>query len=281
MNWTTIDSWMTQDRIDYALGLAMNVLYAIVIIIVALIVAGWVRRRILRFSANHPRMDATLFGFLGSLAKYAVLTVAAIFVLNRFGIQTTSLVALIGAAGLAIGLALQGTLSNLAAGVMLILFRPFRAGDFVDVAGQSGTVREVSLFFTEFATPDNVQVIIPNGQIWSSAITNYSVNPTRRVDLTFGVSYDSDLKKVDRVLADIIAADARIHADPAPFVKVTNLGDSSVDFTVRAWVDRTDWWDVTCDLKRVVMDRFGAEGIDIPFPTRTLIQHSGAGGQAA
>ena len=281
MNWTTIDSWMTQDRIYYALGLAMNVLYAIVIIIVALIVAGWVRRRILRFSANHPRMDATLFGFLGSLAKYAVLTVAAIFVLNRFGIQTTSLVALIGAAGLAIGLALQGTLSNLAAGVMLILFRPFRAGDFVDVAGQSGTVREVSLFFTEFATPDNVQVIIPNGQIWSSAITNYSVNPTRRVDLTFGVSYDSDLKKVDRVLNDIIAADTRIHADPAPFVKVTNLGDSSVDFTLRVWVDRADWWDVTCDLKRVVMDRFGADGIDIPFPTRTLIQQSGADEQAA
>ena len=281
MDWTTIENWVTQDRIDYALGLAMNVLYAIIIITVALIVAGWVRRRILRFSANHPRMDATLFGFLGSLAKYAVLTVAAIFVLNRFGIQTTSLVALIGAAGLAIGLALQGTLSNLAAGVMLILFRPFRAGDFVDVAGQSGTVREVSLFFTEFATPDNVQVIIPNGQIWSSAITNYSVNPTRRVDLTFGVSYDSDLKKVDRVLNDIIAADSRIHADPAPFVKVTNLGDSSVDFTVRAWVGRADWWDVTCDLKRVVKDRFGADGIDIPFPTRTLIQQSGADGQAA
>ena len=281
MDWTAIDTWVTQERIDYALGLAMNVLYAIVIIIVALIVAGWVRRRILRFSDNHPRMDATLFGFLGSLAKYAVLTVAAIFVLNRFGIQTTSLVALIGAAGLAIGLALQGTLSNFAAGVMLILFRPFRAGDFVDVAGQSGTVREVSLFFTEFATPDNVQVIIPNGQIWSSAITNYSVNPTRRVDLTFGVSYDSDLKKVDRVLNDIIAADTRIHADPAPFVKVTNLGDSSVDFTLRVWVDRADWWDVTCDLKRVVMDRFGADGIDIPFPTRTLIQQSGADEQAA
>ena len=281
MDWTTIENWVTQDRIDYALGLAMNVLYAIIIITVALIVAGWVRRRILRFSANHPRMDATLFGFLGSLAKYAVLTVAAIFVLNRFGIQTTSLVALIGAAGLAIGLALQGTLSNLAAGVMLILFRPFRAGDFVDVAGQSGTVREVSLFFTEFATPDNVQVIIPNGQIWSSAITNYSVNPTRRVDLTFGVSYDSDLKKVDRVLNDIIAADTRIHADPAPFVKVTNLGDSSVDFTLRVWVDRADWWDVTCDLKRVVKDRFGADGIDIPFPTRTLIQQSGADEQAA
>ncbi len=270
-NWT---AWLTQDRIDAAVLLALNVIYAFVIVVVALIVAGWVRSRIVGFAEKHPRVDATLFGFLGSLAKYAVLGVAGIFVLNRFGIQTTSLVALIGAAGLAIGLALQGTLSNLAAGVMLILFRPIRAGDFVEVAGSMGTVREISLFFTELATPDNVQLIIPNGQIWSSSITNYSVNPTRRVDLTFGVSYDSDLKKVDRVLNGLIAADVRIHSDPAPFVKVTNLGDSSVDFTLRVWVARTDWWDTTCDLKRAAKDAFDTEDIDIPFPTRTIVRQA-------
>jgi small conductance mechanosensitive channel len=281
MDLTNWSAWLTEARINAAIALAINVLYALLIIVVALIVAGWIRRRIVAFADKHPRADSTLFGFLGSLAKYAVLTFAAIFVLNRFGIQTTSLVALIGAAGLAIGLALQGTLSNLAAGVMLILFRPFRAGDFVDAAGTSGTVKEISLFFTEMATPNNVQVIVPNGDIWSSAITNYSVNPTRRVDLTLGVSYDSDLKKVDRVLNEVIAADRRILDDPAPFVKVTNLGDSSVDFTLRVWVERTDWWDTTCDMKRAVKDAFDAEGIDIPFPTRTILRQAEADVAAA
>ncbi|MEZ5777551.1 MAG: mechanosensitive ion channel [Paracoccaceae bacterium] len=281
MDLTNWSAWLSEERINVAIALALNVFYAFVIVVVALIVSSWVRRHIVGFAEKHPRVDATLFGFLGSLAKYAVLTVAGIFVLNRFGIQTTSLVALVGAAGLAIGLALQGTLSNLAAGVMLIIFRPIRTGDFVEAAGVSGTVKDISLFFTELATPDNLQLIVPNGQIWSSAITNYSVNPTRRVDLTFGVSYDSDLKKTDRVLNDLISNDGRIHADPPPFVKVTNLGDSSVDFTVRVWVARTDWWDVTCDLKRVVKDAFDAESIDIPFPTRTVIRQDDIDAAAA
>lgn len=275
------NDWLTEDRLNAAIALALNVIYAFVIIIVALVVANWLRGRIVGVAERHPRADATLFGFLGSLAKYAVLAFAAIFVLNRFGIQTTSLVAVVGAAGLAIGLALQGTLSNLAAGVMLILFRPIRAGDFVEAAGASGTVKDISLFFTELATPDNVQLIIPNGQIWSSAITNYSVNPTRRVDLTFGVSYDTDLKKADRVLNALVSADSRVLADPAPFVKVTALGDSSVDFTVRVWTARTDWWDVTCDLQRAVKDAFDREGIDIPFPTRTVLARSAGGAVAA
>ncbi|SPH16723.1 Small-conductance mechanosensitive channel [Defluviimonas aquaemixtae] len=271
MEFTNWSELITQDRIDMALQIALNVLYAILILIVALFVAGWAKRRVLAISHRYPKIDDTLFGFLGSLLKYAILALAGIFILNRFGIQTTSLVALIGAAGLAIGLALQGTLSHIAAGVMLILFRPFRTGDYVEVAGTSGTVKEITLIFSELATLDNVQVIVPNGDIWSNKITNYSVNPTRRVDLTFGVAYDSDLKKVERVLHDVIASDERIHAEPEPFVKVTNLGDSSVDFTVRVWVDRGDWWDTTCDLKRVVKDRFDAEGIDIPFPTRHLV----------
>jgi len=270
MDLTTWNSWITQERIDLALATALNVVYAIVILIVAIAIAGWTKRRVVGIAERYPRIDATLFGFLGSLAKYALLAVAGIFILNRFGIQTTSLVALIGAAGLAIGLALQGTLSNLAAGVMLIFFRPFRSGDFVDVAGTTGTVREISLFFTELATPDNIQVIVPNSDIWSNTITNYSANATRRVDLTFGVAYDSDLKEVDRVLHDVIGADARIHAEPEPFVKVTNLGDSSIDFTLRVWVDRGDWWETTCDLQREVKVGFDAAGIDIPFPTRTL-----------
>ena len=265
------NTWITDARITMTIQMALNVVYAILILVVAIFIAGWAKRRLSRLSDRYPTIDATLFGFLGSLVKYAILTVAGIFILNRFGIQTTSLVALIGAAGLAIGLALQGTLSNLAAGVMLILFRPFRAGDFVKIANQSGTVREISLFFTELATADNLQVIIPNGDIWSTSITNYSVNPTRRIDLTIGVSYDSDLKAVDQVVGEVIAAEARIHDDPQPFYKVSNLGDSSVDFTVRVWVDRADWWDTGCDLRRSIKEAFDRAGIDIPFPTQTLI----------
>lgn len=271
MNFTNWTDLVTQQRIDMVLQIALNVLYAFVILIVALFVASWASRRVQAVARRYPKIDATLFGFLGNLLKYTILALAVIFVLNRFGIQTTSLVALIGAAGLAVGLALQGTLSHIAAGVMLILFRPFRAGDYVEIAGTSGTVKEIMLFFTELATPDNIQVIVPNGDVWASRITNYSANPTRRVDLTFGVAYDSDLKEVDRVLREAIASDARIHAEPEPFVKITNLGDSSVDFTVRVWVDRGDWWDTTCDLKRAVKERFDAEGIDIPFPTRHLV----------
>lgn len=263
--------WLNDARVTAVIALALNVLYALVILFVAIWLSGWVKRRVVGISARHPRVDVTLFSFLGSLAQYAVMAFAVVFILGRFGIQTTSLVALIGAAGLAIGLALQGTLSNLAAGVMLVIFRPFRVGDYIEGAGQSGTVRTINLFFTELATLDNLQVIVPNGDIWASAITNYSVNDTRRIDLTVGVGYGSDLKQVDRVLGEIAAAEPRVLADPAPFCKVTNLGDFSVDFTFRVWVKRTDFWDTKCDLTRAIKDRFDAEGIDIPFPTRTLV----------
>ncbi|PPB82390.1 small conductance mechanosensitive channel [Albidovulum inexpectatum] len=273
-----LSNWLTQERIDLAIAMALNVVYAIIILIVALFASGWARRRITRIPERNPRLDPTLFGFLGSLAKYGILALAGVFILNRFGIQTASLVALIGAAGLAIGLALQGTLSNLAAGVMLILFRPFRVGDYVEISGVSGTVREVALFFTELATADNLQVILPNGDVWANKIVNYSANPTRRVDLTIGVSYDTDLKRAETVLRDIVTADPRVHADPEPFIKVKALGDSSVDFAVRAWVDRADWWDTTCDLTRAIKDRLDAEGIDIPYPTRTILM---PGNQAA
>lgn len=273
-NWT---GWLTEERISVALALALNVVYAIVILILALVIAGWARQRVVGFARRHERVDNTLFGFLGSLLKYTILAFAGIFVLNRFGIQTTSLVALVGAAGLAVGLALQGTLSNLAAGVMLILFRPFRAGDSVEIAGTSGKVKEIALFFTELATLDNIQVIMPNGDVWSSKIINYSSNPTRRIDLTVGVAYDSDLIQVETVLHRIVSAESRILSDPAPFIKVKNLGDSSVDFAVTVWVSRDDWWDTRCDLQRAIKDGFDSEGIAIPYPTRTVVVPALAG----
>jgi small conductance mechanosensitive channel len=263
--------WWNDDYVALGLTMALNVLYAAAILIAAFFLSGWLKARIGLIAARHPRIDAMLFGFLGSLAQYAVLAFAVVFVLNRFGIQTASLVALIGAAGLAVGLALQGTLTNLAAGVMLVLFRPFRVGDYVSAAGQSGTVKTVALFYTELATYDGIQVIVPNGDIWASAITNYSVNPLRLVDLTIRVAYESDLRKVDRVLSEVIAAESRALAEPAPFVKVGELGPSSVDFVVRVWTLRGDWWATKCDLTRAIKDRFDAEAIEIPYPAQKLV----------
>lgn len=269
--------YITAERIDTVIALSLNVVYALVILIVALAFSGWAKRRIEAISERHPRMDATLFGFLGNIAKYIILAMAAIFILNRFGIQTTSLVALIGAAGLAIGLALQGALSNLAAGVMIILFRPFRVGHFIEAGSSSGTVREISLFFTELKTYDGLQLILPNSDIWSSSIKNYSVNATRLVDLTIGVSYDSDLRTAEKVLKQIAEEEPRILAEPEPFIKVRELGDSSVDFVFRVWANSADWWALKCDLNRAIKEGFDAEGVGIPFPTQTVIYAPEAG----
>ena len=200
-----------------------------------------------------------------------ILAFTALFVLNTFGIQTTSIVAVIGAAGLAIGLALQGTLSNVAAGVMIILFRPFKNGDFVEVAGEMGTVQEISLNFTELSSLGNVQVIIPNSQIWGNVITNYSAYDTRRAEWVFGVSYGADLKKAEAIIRETIMADPRSMTEPAPFVQVNNLGDFSVDFLVRVWCASGDYFQYQADMKRAVKEALDSGGIEIPFPTRTMI----------
>ncbi|NRB03154.1 MAG: mechanosensitive ion channel, partial [Rhodobacteraceae bacterium] len=192
-----------------------------------------------------------------------------------FGVQTTSIVAAVGAAGLAIGLALQGTLSNVAAGVMLIIFRPLKLGDFVDVGGKMGTVKNVTLNFTELASLGNVQIIIPNAQVWGNVIENYSVYPTRRAEWTFGVSYGADLKAADQIIRDVILSDPRAYDTPEPFIQVTNLGDSSVDFLVRVWCDAADLFQFQADMTRAVKEAFDAQGIDIPFPTRTIVQAAG------
>lgn len=256
-----------REDMDWYIELAMNVLGAVVIMMVAFWVASFAKRQINRLGLKYEELDDTLFLFLSSLARYAILTVAVVFVLSRFGIQTTSLVALLGAAGLAIGLALQGTLSNLAAGVMLLGFRPFKIGDFVDVGGHSGTVKAITLFTTEIATSDNVQITIPNGDIWTSAIKNYSYYDRRRCQIVIGVSYDTDLKKAEAALLKIIAADGRALSDPAPFVKVTNLGDSSVDFTLRVWAMADDFWNMKYSLLREIKEEFDRQEIDIPYPT--------------
>ena len=230
----TVGDVLTVDFLASVLG---NVLAAVAILIAGFVIGGWVRRRLRKLGEYHAKLDITLFNFLGNIARYAILAITVIFVLNRFGLETTSLVAAFGAAGLAVGLALQGTLSNVAAGVMIILFRPIKNGDFVDIGGEMGTVVDISLNYTELASVGNTQIIIPNAQVWGNTITNYSVYPTRRAEWIFGVSYDADLKLAESTILDTIMADERSHTDPTPFIQVNNLGDSSVDFLVRVWVD--------------------------------------------
>ncbi|MDG1130404.1 MAG: mechanosensitive ion channel [Paracoccaceae bacterium] len=267
-NGTTLADVLT---LEFLASLAGSVVGALALVLGGFIVAGWARNRVIGLSRRYKRLDGTLFSFLGNILRYVILAFTALFVLNTFGIQTTSIVAVIGAAGLAIGLALQGTLSNVAAGVMIILFRPFKNGDFVEVAGQSGTVQEISLNFTELSSVGNVQVIIPNSQVWGNVIVNYSAYDTRRAEWIFGVSYDADLEKAETIIRDTIMADPRSRTDPAPFFQVKNLGDFSVDFLVRVWCASGDYFQYQADMKRAVKEALDAGGIDIPFPTRTMI----------
>ncbi|MBF9030731.1 mechanosensitive ion channel [Rhodobacterales bacterium HKCCE3408] len=256
--------------LDFMIGLAGDVLLAIVLVIVAFWLAGWSRRRVVGLAARYQRLDDTLFNFLGNMLRYVVLVFAALFILNTFGVRTTSFVAAIGAAGLAVGLALQGTLSNLAAGVMIILFRPFKNGDFVEISGQMGTVKDISLNMTELATIGNFQVLIPNAQVWGNQIVNYSAYPMRRAEWTFGVAYGADLARAEQIIRDTIMSDPRSKDEPAPFFQVNNLGDFSVDFLVRVWVDASEFFAYQADMKRKVKEALDAGGVEIPFPTRTV-----------
>lgn len=250
----------------------LSVIGAIVILIVGWTVAGWVAGSIRRRSAKSERIDTTLGSFFASMAKYAILAFTIIAVLSRFGVETTSFVAVLGALGLAIGLSLQGTLSNIASGVMLIIFRPFKVGDFVDTAGVSGTVKDITLFTTEMATGDNVKVIVPNGAVWGGTIKNFSGNTTRRVDMVMGIGYGSSIDHAIKTMGDIIAADDRVHGDPAPFFAVGELADSSVNIIVRVWVNAPDYWGVKFELTKAFKEAFDREGIDIPFP-QTVVHH--------
>lgn len=273
----TTELWQGQTlgdllTLEALVGLLGNVAAAALILILGWIVAGWLSRRVERLADRHAALDRTLFEFLADIVRYTVLAFTAIFVLNTFGVKTTSIVALIGAAGLAIGLALQGTLSNVAAGVMIIFFRPIRIGDFVEVNGQMGTVKEISLNFTELSSVGNVQIIVPNSEVWGNTITNYSAYPKRRAEWVFGVGYGASLKTAEQVIRDVVTGDARTINDDGLFLQVNNLGDSSVDFLCRAWVSGEDYFQYQADIKRAVKEALDAAEVDIPFPTRTIVQ---------
>lgn len=237
------------------------------------IIGKWVARIITRAVQRvmgKAGMDAMLAKFLGNIL-YAVLLVAVIIAaVDQLGVNTTSLLAVFGAAGLAVGLALQNSLSNFSAGVMLIIFRPFKVGDFIEAAGVSGVVEEVQIFNTLLKTPDNREIIVPNGQIYSGTITNFSARDTRRIDLVFGIGYEDDIKKAKQLIEQIMTADDRILKDPAAAVALGELADSSVNINVRPWVKSEDYWPVRADLLENVKAAFDANGISIPFPQRDV-----------
>jgi len=236
--------------------------------IVVSILTGVVRRLM-----NRADVDETLTKFVASLTRIALLVFVFIAALGTLGVQTASFVAIIGAAGLAIGFALQGSLSNFAAGVMLIVFRPFKAGDYVEAGGTSGTVEEIKIFNTVLKSPDNKMVIVPNSGITGSNITNYSARETRRVDMVFGIGYGDDIKLAKETLEEILASDGRVLKDPAPVVAVHELADSSVNFVVRPWVKTADYWTVYFDTTEAVKLTFDQKGISIPFPQQDVHMH--------
>jgi small conductance mechanosensitive channel len=252
-----------------------KVIGAIAILIIGRIVVGIVARMIKRLMRK-AGVDETLTKFTVSLTRIALMVFVILAALSTLGVQTTSFIAVIGAAGLAVGFALQGSLSNFASGVMLVIFRPFRVGDFVEAGGIAGTAEAVQIFHTVLKTPDNKKVIIPNNSITGSNIINYSAKDERRIDLVFGIGYGDDLKKAKGILERILAEDARVQKDPAPVVAVSELGDSSVNFVVRPWVKTGDYWNVYWDITERVKLTFDAEGISIPFPQRDVHLHQAA-----
>ena len=255
----------------------LNVLGAIALVLVGRWVAKWARRTTRRAS-ERTDVDPTLAGFLSVAVYWLVLVFVIVAALGIFGIPTASFVAVLGAAGLAIGLAFQGTFSNFASGVMLLLFRPISVGDFVEVGGTSGTVKGIGIFSTTMNTPDNVRTIVPNSQIFGETIKNFSANDTRRIDLVIGVDYGDDLQLAKDTILRVVRADDRVLDDPEPLVAVDELGGSSVNFVVRPWVKTPDYWDARRDLLRDLKEEVEAAGLSFPFPQRDvhLFEEGGA-----
>jgi small conductance mechanosensitive channel len=247
----------------------LPLLWAVIIFIVGRIVARTISNAVAK-AMTKARVEDTLVKFTKNMLFVAMMVFVVIAAISKMGVETTSFAAVVAAAGLAIGLSLQGTLSNFASGVLLIIFRPFKAGDFIEAGGISGIVEEIQIFCTLMRSGDNKQIIVPNSQVMGTTITNYSTKPTRRLDLVIGVGYGDDLQKVKAVLGDLLAKDERILPEPQPTIGVLALGESSVDFAVRPWVNSGDYWPVLFDLQEAIKLRFDDEGISIPFPQRDI-----------
>ena len=270
-SWNGILEFLSKSGIDSTtiVDFGKSLIIAILIFYIGRMLVGFIVRGLRRVMQRHE-VDKTLETFVCNLVRMVLLIVVIIAAIGSLGIQTTSFIAIFGAAGLAIGLALQGSLSNFAAGVLIVLFRPYKVGDFVEAAGISGVVEQVQILTTVLRTGDNKQIIVPNSQIMDSIITNYSANDTRRVDMVVGVSYSDDLDKVRKTIEALVSADDRILAEPQCTIAVSALADSSVNFIVRPWVKTADYWGVMFDLTEAIKKRFDQEGISFPFPQQDV-----------
>jgi small conductance mechanosensitive channel len=261
MNETTeilakIHTWFTD--------LGLKAIAALLIVLVGIRLARFLQRMASR-AMQRAKIDSTLSHFTGNLVYVAVIVLTAIVALGQLGVETASFIAVLGSAGLAIGLALQGSLSNFAAGILMVIFRPFKVGDYVEVAGMGGVVEKINILSTTLTTPDNRTIIAPNRRLFDDNITNYSAQPSRRIDLVFGTKYESDIDRVKQVISEVLAKDRRILQDPAPKVGVLDWGDTGIRFAVRPWVRTMDYWDVYFDVQEAMKKRFDAEGIAVPL----------------
>ena len=264
-NWNELAGLLQNTGIEFGI----NLVTALVIFVVGRWLIGILVRG-LKAVMHKQEVDKTLETFVTNLVRMVLLVFVIIAAIGALGVQTTSLIAVLGAAGLAVGLALQGSLSNFAAGVLIVLFRPYKVGDYVEAAGIGGTVEGVAILTTKFKTPDNKTIIVPNSQVMNSVITNYSANETRRVDMVVGVGYSDDLDKVRSTLQELVSADDRVLDEPACTIAVSELADSSVNFVVRPWVKTSDYWGVKFALTEAIKKRFDELGISIPFPQRDV-----------
>ena len=253
----------------FAMAYGLKVVGAILILIIGRIIAGQIRKG-MRKLGEARAWDPSLIGFISSLVYFTVMAFVIIAVLGSFGVQTASLVAVLGAASFAVGLALQGSLANFAAGVLILLFRPFKVGDFVEVAGVAGSVKSIAIFSTTMATGDNVRIEIPNGKIYGDIIKNYGGYDTRRIDMVIGIGYGDDMEKAKEVITGVVKADSRVLPEPAPLVAVAELADCSVNFVVRPWVKGADYWGTRFELHQRIKEALDANGIEIPFPQRVV-----------
>ncbi|EKF9138810.1 TPA: small-conductance mechanosensitive channel MscS [Vibrio cholerae] len=259
-----VNTWLTNNS-DLLIQYGVNVISAILILFIGNLVVKGVAGSVANV-LKKKEMDKAVVDFIHGLVRYTLFIIVLIAALSRIGVQTASVVAVIGAAGLAVGLALQGSLSNFAAGVLIVAFRPFKSGDYVEIGGVAGSVDSIQIFQTVLKSPDNKMVVVPNSAVIGGAITNYSRHETRRVDMVIGVSYKSDLQKTKRVLRETLEKDPRILKDPDIRIGVLALADSSINFVVRPWCKTADYWDVYYDSMQAIKEALDANGIEIPFP---------------
>lgn len=255
----------TDTVVKFATTYGIRMVGAILVLLAGRIVAGWARK-LLHKTLTRSKTDLAIVGFMSGMAYYLILIFTVLAALGNFGVQTASLVAVLGAAAFAVGFALQGSLSNFAAGVMLLVFRPYKIGDYVDVAGVAGTIKEMGIFTTEMATPDNIKIIIPNGKVFGDTIKNITAHDTRRVDMVFGIGYSSSIEKAQEIIKQAFDSDARVLKEPAYQIAVAELADSSVNLVARPWCNKADYWGVKFDLTRTIKEEFDRSGIEIPFP---------------